>query len=1159
MRLQFPGVSAKERPQNDGGFIVRPVRDAIAAALLIFLSSAGCILIIDYFARESQLALVRSDLLRYASSAAGLVDGDKHRRLVSPDQVNSPLYRELVDPLVAIHRRAPEIAYMYSFVEKDGKLFFVLDTATQADRLGFQREMKASGVMEPYASASAAEDAREAAAVRGGYSYVASRPVEDAYGSFLTGLAPIFDSAHRPAGAIGVDLDVTQLYHDLARSRIAVWLGLTVGGLAAVVMGFLVWSIRLKALRAEQERVGALEARRAAEVEQALLIEALGEVVYHFDLVNDVLTYSGGCEALLGVSPSEMDRNTAEWLAAVHPDDRERVRAAFEESKAERDIFSVEYRVRRADGDYAWVSDRAVFTFGADGKPETLDGVMLNITQRRISDERFRVIFEASTEPHMLVDAEGVVDCNRAAVEMLGYRDKSEIVNQPLTKFWPERQADGRTTAEHAKELTEATMLHGVHRREVLKKHSSGELMPVEVSSTYVTIGGKKIMLIVWHDLRGIKRAQQDLTISEMKYRELVEGLEQIVFQTDVEGRLVFLNPAWERMMGHSVEESVGLHFSRFVLPEDLAMLEEAHRLEMSGEADALDLAFRLRSRKGVILWMAGYCRTKYDDAGKISGTTGTVADVTTRRQAEQDLIAAKEAAEAANRAKSEFLAMMSHEIRTPLNGVLGFSSLLLHTRLDDTQQEYLRTIAGCGDALLAIIDDILDFSRMESGRLELEARPFDLRECVEHVLDIHATRAFDRKIEIVSEFDGEVPDVVVGDSSRLRQIISNLVGNAMKFTQSGEIVVKCRLAWLDSEDVALEFLVSDTGIGIEAEKLERLFEPFVQADSSMSRRYGGAGLGLAICRRLVRAMGGQISVTSEPGLGTKFNFSIRLKRDSAPAPRDVPHFGGRRVLIAAPNDALRAALARQLARHGVDAEGCANMDAVSAAADFEKPFDLILVDSSFPGGAVAVADMAAQRNVPIVVLVPLGVPASELPASLPNEWRRLAKPVHVAALLDLLGAVFATGAGSPQSIPAAGMRRQESEAGPDPDAPRILVVEDNLVNQKLVKRMLGNLGYEAEVVSGGEACIEACARERFDLIFMDIQMPGMDGLEATVHLREQGDPAWIVALTAHVMAENREQCITAGMNDFLAKPIRLDALRESLARFAREAKALKS
>ncbi|MBW8881860.1 MAG: hypothetical protein JF615_10715, partial [Asticcacaulis sp.] len=297
----LPGAAGR------GGFFVRPVRDGIATALLIFLSSAISILVVERFSRNSQMELVRGDLLRYANSAAALVDGDKYRQITRPEQADSPLYLELIEPLVALHRRVPEIAYLYSFIERDGKLFFVLDTATQAKRLGFKREMEASGVMEAYSSASPAEDAREARAVREGRSYVSAEPTKDNFGTFITGLAPILDSAGRPVGSIGVDLDVTELYARLTQGQVVAASGLGLAGIAAIVMGLIVWRIRLRSLHDERERTGAQRARRAAESRQTLLVEALGEVVYHHDILADTIIYSGGCERLLGRPALEME------------------------------------------------------------------------------------------------------------------------------------------------------------------------------------------------------------------------------------------------------------------------------------------------------------------------------------------------------------------------------------------------------------------------------------------------------------------------------------------------------------------------------------------------------------------------------------------------------------------------------------------------------------------------------------------------------------------------------------------------------------------------------------------------------------------------------------------------------------------------------------
>jgi PAS domain S-box-containing protein len=1130
------------------------VRDAVVVALLVFVSSASCIFIVDFFATRSQLELVRSDLLRYANSAAALVDGDKHKLLTRPEQVTSPLYLELIDPLVQMHRRVPEIAYLYSFVVRNGRLYFVLDTATQANRLGFRRKMEASGVMEAYSSESAAEDAREAAAVLNGNSYVSPAPIKDDYGVFITGLAPIYDSMGVPVGAIGVDLDITELARRMEYGRLAAWAGVGLAGFGAFCVGLIIWRIRSRSLRAELEREGAQAARRTAEAEQARLIEALGEVVYHQDFAADQITYSGGCERLLGTDGGDVKRDGASWRSAIHPDDRDRVLWAFEHAKRSRDLFVAEYRHQHASGEYVWVSDRGIMSFDAAGNPTAMDGVMLNVTQRRLSDERFRVIFENSTEPHLLVDDRGIIDCNRALLEMLGYRDKSELIRQPLDILCP--PAPGELSPfEQAMRLAESPKPSDVHRLETVKLHSNGARIPVEMACTIVTLGGRRVLLILLHDLRSIKRTQHELAQSESRYRELVENFELIVFQSDLDGRITYVNPAWERITGFSMQETEGKGLVGFVHADEAEEVAAILKRDMSGEAESFRIAFRFSCKSGGLLWLEGYVRGRRDESTNVIGISGMLVDVTERKLAERELISAKEAAEAANRAKSEFLAVMSHEIRTPLNGVLGFSNLLLHTRLDATQQEYLRTIAGCGDALLTIIDDILDFSRMESGHLELDVHPFALRECVESVLDMHATRAFAKNLELIAHFEEGVPQAVIGDSGRLRQVLSNLVGNAVKFTQFGEIIVNCRMVWLGRSDITIEFVVRDSGIGIAPEKVGRLFQPFVQADSSMSRRYGGAGLGLAISRRLVNAMGGRISVESTVGAGTAFTFSARLQRDISAGEETTkpPVFPGKRVLVAEPNDVFRRALERELAGLQIETTGCGDLEAVKSSADFEKSPDLVILDSSFAGAAAAVAEMASRRNIPVLVLIPVGTLLSDQPESMPGEWRRITKPLHFRALCEVLGTLFLGELPEPHT--GAGMLGEASRVNapelPDPKSTRILVVEDNPVNQKLIRRMLAQIGYEAEVADGGEACIEACGRDPFDLIFMDIQMPVMDGFETTVRLRELGDNAWIVALTAHVLGEDRDRCMACGMDEFLSKPIRTEDLRGALERLA--------
>ncbi len=768
---------------------------------------------------------------------------------------------------------------------------------------------------------------------------------------------------------------------------------------------------------------------------------------------------------------------------------------------------------------------------------------------RRESDKRFRTVFERATDPHFLVRGEQVRDCNSAALRMLGLGDREELIDGDLKRFWPERQPDGRLTVEVVREMASLARRGKTARLEMTKIDVAGKPLPVEVSLVEVSFGEGDCLLVVWHDLREAREAQSRLRKSESRYRELVENLHQIIYQTDVAGNFVYVNPAWERVTGFSVGVTIGEHHSNFIAREDLPKLESIRARELSGELDVSRFEVRLRSRSGRWRHVDGSCRPLRDENGVVVGTTGTMSDETERLQAQHDLEAAKDAAEAANRAKGEFLAVMSHEIRTPLNGVLGFASLLGETELDEMQAEYLRTISGCGDSLLTLIDDILDFSRMESGRLQLEELAFDLRDCVEGVLDIHAHRANEKGIELVSSLASDLPRRIVGDVTRLKQVLSNLIGNAVKFTDSGHVRLSGWVADGNGPKLILGFRVEDTGTGIPHEKIAQLFRAFVQVDASMSRRYGGTGLGLAICRRLTEAMGGAIRAENGENGGAVMDFTIESAVHEPASPMST--WPGRQVIVAEAGSASRRSLVDLLSSVGIETCECDTPESTLLALDSTEQIDLILVsaglsDCGVEPGVLTVSRRAADLGIAVMVMSPLNGPGSTLARDLPGECCRLAKPIHASVLYRLLERVFGDDScGS-------------SEAGePDEAAPRavgnvrgdlaVLLVEDNVVNTKLMLRMLGALGYSADHAADGEACLQLCERRRYDLVLMDVQLPGMDGIAATSRLRELGCEARVIALTAHAMQEDRERCLAAGMDDYLTKPIQMERLREAV------------
>ena len=670
---------------------------------------------------------------------------------------------------------------------------------------------------------------------------------------------------------------------------------------------------------------------------------------------------------------------------------------------------------------------------------------------------------------------------------------------------------------------------------------------------------------------------------SQRRLADIIDFLPDATLVIDREGRVIAWNRAIEEMTGVRAADVLGRGDHEHALPFygerrpiliDLVLLPdeelETRYAYLQRNGSALTGEALVPNLRGQTAYLYATASALRNGKGEVVGAIETIRDISDRRQAEEELRQAKAAAESATQAKSAFLATMSHEIRTPMNAVIGMTSLLLDTSLTSEQRDFAETIRTSGDALLTIINDILDFSKIEAGRLDLESTPFDLRECVEGALDLLAPKAREKGLDLACLVEADVPAAIVGDVTRLRQILVNLVGNAVKFTEQGEVVVTVT-AGSGSEAIPchqeatpeetrplLHFAVRDTGVGIPPDRMDRLFQSFSQVDSSTTRRYGGTGLGLAISQRLTEMMGGTMWAESEGirGQGSTFHFTIEAQPASLPTRTELQaqsaDLRGKRVLIVDDNATNRRVLTLQAQGWGMLARDTGSPGEALGWLRQGEAFDVALIDRQMPetdGVTLASEIRNLGYKLPLVMVSSLG--QREAGGEGAGFAAFLLKPIKPSQLYNALVGILASGTRAEAAKPAAAASQFDAEMGRRHPL-RILLAEDNAVNQKLALRLLDRLGYRADVAANGVEAIRAIERQPYDLIFMDVQMPEMDGLEATRAICARwpaGGRPRIVAMTANALAEDREACLAAGMDDYLSKPIRVEELIAALSR----------
>lgn len=797
-----------------------------------------------------------------------------------------------------------------------------------------------------------------------------------------------------------------------------------------------------------------------------------------------------------------------------------------------------------------------------------IQGMFWDVTARETAEQalheseaRKRAIFEAALDCMIIIDHDGkVVEFNPAAERTFGY-SRAEVLGREMAELLasPDTRDRHRDSIQGYDQSRDPGSLLG-RRLESPLLRKNGEIFLAEIAMQPIPLQSTSAFAVMLRDITERKRAEEALRQSNSRFRRLVDSdiVGIIIVQTD--GLVTEANDAFLEMIGSNRQALLAqqIHLDQLTPPQ-YQQLEEQARDELAERGRSTPWEKELRRIDGstvpVLIGM-----TLLDE--KTKSSLGFVLDITKQKAAEAQLQLAKEAADAANRAKSVFLANMSHEIRTPMNAIIGMTELVLDTHLSPGQREYLEIVEQSAESLLAILNDVLDFSKIEAGKMDMLSTEFRLRDCIGSALKTLAIQAATKGLELVCDIRPDVPDQLLGDPARLRQVIVNLVGNALKFTDRGEVVVRFALETQSGTQLVLRGSVSDTGIGLEASQRERLFQAFEQVHDHHMRKYGGTGLGLAICSKLVDMLGGRIWAESEPGQGSTFHFTVQMQ-NAAPdntlgCPSAPVEFQGARVLVVDDHPLARQTLKELLDSWGLQPQVVADASEALLVLQQMSPrdagFSLALIDAQLGEASgfdfIGRLPPALKNKIgPVVMLLGGGQRALDLQRCEDiNALAHVNKPVNHSELFDTVVSILA-GQLSPDSD------LYEARAIPIPATnSRILLVEDSLINQKLAVGLLEKVGHRVAVANNGKQAVEWLRYETPDIVLMDIQMPEMDGLEATrlIRLREvqSGEHLPIVAMTAQAMLGDRERCLDAGMDAYLVKPIRAQQLYDTIDQF---------
>jgi two-component system sensor histidine kinase/response regulator len=887
--------------------------------------------------------------------------------------------------------------------------------------------------------------------------------------------------------------------------------------------------------------------------------------VFELNLVSGEIKGTSLFFELIGMECRDMTLTREEWLASIHPEDLESVVHALSDAVASGSGYEIEYRTLTASGEMRWLAGRGQVLLGTEGYDSRAIGTITDITSRKELEDRLHYVTESL---NIAQAAAGVATfdfdfrrnrriCSDNFRELLNIPPETSLddLNRTLSQVHPDdfarvRSAPVETTAQDPyyrceyRVLLEAGAERWLGEKAKVSRTPSGEIE---------RITGALV------DITDLKRTKAALGSVEIRLERALRGTQDVLWEVDLITNNTWYGDGFAALLGYTPEELTNSreHSYTLIHPDDLPLVNSGVKNHLEHRA-IYDIEFRIRHKTGHYEWIRARGQAERAVDGTPLRLAGAMQLITDRKLAEQASLDAKLAAEAANRAKSTFLANLSHEIRTPMNGVIGMAQILAETPLDNTQREYLDIIRGSAKALLSLINGVLDLSKIEADRLELESVEFDLIHMLYETVAATALQTAAKGIELIVTIEPAVPVMVRADPGRLRQVVLNLLGNAVKFTHEGHITVRVanRLEAKDRASLIIE--VIDTGIGIPADRIDRLFKVFSQVDSSTTRHYGGTGLGLSIVKRLAELMGGEVGVRSNLGQGSTFWVRVELEV-AKDQPVRQPIGLGRKILIVDDIAAARDSLALKLKLYSFETVSVSSVGEALEQLSQDAGFDLILADELMPvkGGLEllnALRTDTRYARLPVILLSLFGAEHDTAEREYHPDAVGL-KPIraiHIATLVDQV----LTG-----KTPHAPMAKSLPQALQTFRGNKILLVEDNPVNQRVAQRTLQNLAAEVTIANNGAEALERIAAAPFDAVLMDCQMPVMDGFTATRRIREmevkRGTKRLpIIALTANVMSEDRENCLAAGMDAHLGKPIEPAQLVEALSRFLKAAVA---